>query len=256
MFKKSLAGWPRLRILALFCLAHPLPAAAGSAYDGWRGTPAYGTPYTAYRAGLWDATDRPLERRYTSPAYAPISQDWSGLYAGGHLGTSWGSLDVGGFGSADTSVAEFSGGVHAGYLIQSGSIVGGLELDATWLGSDGDTTRIGGRSLTTSTDWLSSARFRLGYASGDWLYFATAGMALGDINLEIKGAGSSDTTSETMLGYAVGAGVEYKFSDNLSARVEATYYGFGDEEVETSFGRADVDADITTVRAGLTYRFN
>jgi opacity protein-like surface antigen len=256
MFRKSLAGWPRLGILGILCIANPLPASAGSAYDGWRGTPAYGTPYTAYKAGLWDASDRPLERQYTSPAYAPISVDWSGLYVGGHLGATWGSFEIGSIGSADASIAEFSGGLQAGYNIQTGSIVGGLELDVTWLGSDGDTTSIGARSLTASSDWLSSARLRLGFASGNWLYFATAGMALGDITLETRGGGSSDTSSETMFGYALGGGVEYKFSPNLSARVEALYYGFGDEEVETSFGRADVDADVTTIRAGLTYRFN
>lgn len=256
MYKVSPALKPAFGILCLIGLTSPFPALAGSAYDGWRGTPAYGTPYTAYKAGLWDVGDRPLERQYAAPADAPVSMDWSGLYAGAHLGASLGTIDVSGIGSADASIAEFSGGLQAGYNFHSGKLVGGLEIDATWLGSDGDTTRIGARSLTTSSDWLSSARLRLGYASGDWLYYATAGVALGDVTLETTGGGFTDSSSETMVGYAIGGGLEYKLTESMSARVEAIYYGFGDEQVDTSLGRADVDASITTVRAGLTYRFN
>ena len=251
---------PLARIIALFAfnlasLSQLLPAHAGSAYDGWRGTPAYGTPYTAYKAGLWDA-DRPLERTYQSPATAPINDNWGGLYAGGHIGASMGGIDVSDIGSADTSFAEFSGGIIAGYNFQAQHLVGGLEIDATWLGSDGDTTSIGAQSLTSSSDWISSARLRLGFTSGDWLYFATAGVALGDVTLSIKNGGSTDTSSETMVGYAIGGGLEYKLTENISARAEAIYYGFGDEQVDTSLGTANVDASVTTVRAGLTYRFN
>ena len=134
-------------------------------------------------------------------------------------------------------------------------IVAGLEVDGTW-GSAGDSTTQGALEATAGSDWMSSARLRLGFTSGDWLYYATAGVALGDITLEVRNGGSTDTASETMAGYAIGGGLEYKLTDNLSARAEAIYYGFGDEEVETSLGKADVDASVTTVRAGLTYRFN
>lgn len=242
--------------LSLIALVISNPAAAGSAYEGWRGTPAYGTPYTAYKAGLWDDDRRALDGSYRSPATAPLSNDWGGLYVGGHLGATLGSVEVTGIGSADASIAEFSGGLQAGYNVQAGHLLGGLELDATWLGSDGDTTSLGSRSLTTSSDWLSSARLRVGFVSGDWLYFATAGVALGDVTLKVDGAGVNDTASETMVGYVLGGGLEYKLTDSLSARVEALYYGFGGEEVETSLGKATVDADVTTIRAGLSYRFN
>lgn len=245
---------PMLALLALS--AHASPADAGSPYPGWRGF--YGQPYTAYKAGINydDADRRALDGSYRSPAAAPITGEWAGLYVGGHLGASLGSLDITGIGTADASIAEFSGGLHAGYNIQSRHMVAGLEIDATWLGAEGDTTRVGTAALNTTTDWLSSARVRLGFASGDLLYYATAGFALGDQTLIVSDSGSSDTTSQTMVGYVVGGGIEYKLSDNISARVEGLYYGFGDEQIDTWLGSANVDADIVTIRAGLSFQLN
>ncbi len=103
---------------------------------------------------------------------------------------------------------------------------------------------------------MSSARLRLGYASGNWLVYATGGVALGDIDVALKDTGIDDQMSQTMVGYAIGGGVELKLTDSWVARVEALHYGFSEEEFKSAPGRIGIDADVTTVRAGLSMRFN
>jgi outer membrane immunogenic protein len=59
-------------------------------------------------------------------------------------------------------------------------------------------------------------------------------------------------------GFTVGAGLEYMFAQNWSAKIEYQYYDFG----KTRFNVAPLDAfgsvrdDEHTVKAGLNYRFN
>jgi len=60
-------------------------------------------------------------------------------------------------------------------------------------------------------------------------------------------------------GFTVGAGLEYMFAPNWSAKVEYQYYNFGDTTFTT--GPAPIVGvrfrdDEHTVKAGLNYRFN
>jgi outer membrane immunogenic protein len=227
---------------------------AGSPYPGWRGM--YGTPYTAYKAGAtFDDDRRALDGSYRS-APLPMPGTWTGLYVGGHLGAGTGGIDTAGIAEAEIDVSTFMGGLQAGYNMQMGSFVAGFEVDGTWLGSDGDSTREGAMSIEAGSDWLSSARLRLGYATGDMLLYATGGVALGDIDLAVSQGAIEDSMSQTLVGYAVGGGVEYKLTDSWIARVEALHYGFSEEKFDTSLGTIDADADITTIRAGLSLRLN
>src|SRR6266403_799846 len=61
------------------------------------------------------------------------------------------------------------------------------------------------------------------------------------------------------LGYTVGAGLEYMFAPNWSAKAEYQYYNFGDTTFTT--GPAAIVGvrfrdDEHTLKAGLNYRFN
>ena len=60
-------------------------------------------------------------------------------------------------------------------------------------------------------------------------------------------------------GYTVGAGLEYMFAQNWSAKVEYQYYNFGNTNfvtpaVLTAFGSNRNDEH--TVKVGVNYRFN
>jgi outer membrane immunogenic protein len=66
-------------------------------------------------------------------------------------------------------------------------------------------------------------------------------------------------TSRHRDGYTVGAGVEYMFAQNWSAKAEYMYYNFGNSQflapvVLVPFG--NFRNDEHTVKVGVNYRFN
>ena len=190
--------------------------------------------------------------------------DWTGLYVGGNLGGKWDSqnspITLGAIpGSTDPrfTVANSSpfsgtassliGGGQIGYNWQVGSWVFGVEGDA-----DAQSLRHSAMVVTTGTppgfvtgdafnsksDWQASARLRLGYASGPWLAYITGGAAFTGVTLStsfIPGANpvlfpaSVASSTQTLVGGTVGAGLEYLLSRNLSLGVEGRYSGYGKE---------------------------
>ena len=88
-------------------------------------------------------------------------------------------------------------------------------------------------------DWLGTARVRLGYATGNWLPFATAGLAFGKVadsysySLPIPGTGNltaDAAESQTKTGWTVGGGAEYSFG-SWSIKSEYLYYNLGDNDL-------------------------
>jgi outer membrane immunogenic protein len=80
-----------------------------------------------------------------------------------------------------------------------------------------------------------------------------------NISVTTAGLAAPFTTSgDRKDGYTVGAGLEYMFAPNWSAKVEYQYYNFGNTTFTT--GPADVIGtrfrdDEHTVKAGINYRF-
>jgi len=117
--------------------------------------------------------------------------------------------------------------------------------------------------VTTNSDQLGSVTGRLGYAFGPTLLYAKGGYAWKDsdnINASVGGVPVGFTTdSNHRDGYTVGAGLEYMFAPNWSAKIEYQYYNFGSTTFVT--GPADIVGtrfkdDENTVKAGINYRFN
>jgi outer membrane immunogenic protein len=143
-----------------------------------------------------------------SASPAPV---WTGFYAGGNIGYSWGQSDVtvnnlsfGGFGagggSLNLSPSGFIAGLQAGYNYQfSRNWVAGLETDFQWSAQkDSGTTStnfdvlVGGGEATGTTSttvesklsWLGTVRGRIGYvadAKPDVLWYGTGGLAYGRV---------------------------------------------------------------------------
>jgi outer membrane immunogenic protein len=120
----------------------------------------------------------------------------------------------------------------------------------------------GGTLVTANNDQLGSVTGRLGYAIGPALIYGKGGYAWRDNNnLAAAVAGvptAFTTTGNHRDGYTVGAGLEYMFTPNWSAKVEYQYYNFGNTTFTT--GPADIIGarfrdDEHTVKAGLNYRF-
>jgi outer membrane immunogenic protein len=214
---------------------------------------AFAAPATAA-----DIAARPYSK---APAYtAPqVVYNWTGFYVGGHLGGAF---------AGDNSLlgndARFLGGVQGGFDYQfAGNWVVGAEAQYSWLANNNNGVLFpGGTLVTTNNNQLGSVTGRLGYAWGPALLYAKGGYAWRDnANLTVVNAGAPvafTTAGNHKDGYTVGAGLEYMFTPNWSAKAEYQYYNFGNTTFNT--GPADVVGarfrnDEHTVKAGLNYRF-
>jgi len=183
-----------------------------------------------------------------APAYralplAPVFS-WTGFYVGVHGGYGWSDsqgLDLkGGF-----------GGGQAGYNYQINNFVWGIEGDIA--GADiSETDTFGPLSVKVSFDTLASLRGRFGVAYGNALFYGTAGAGWGHFKVSASAFGFSASDSVTLSGWTVGAGIEYAFLPNWSAKVEYLHYGFGSENF---VGIPTGDLDVNTIKAGINYRF-
>ena len=111
----------------------------------------------------------------------------------------------------------------------------GAEAQYSWLGGGNNNNGVlfpGGTLVTGSnTDQLGSVTGRLGYTWGPALLYAKGGYAWRDnnnIGVTVAGVPQPFTTSGNRKdGYTVGAGLEYMFAPNWSAKAEYQYYNFG-----------------------------
>ena len=143
------------------------------------------------------------------------------------------------------------GGGQVGYNYQINNFVWGIEGDIA--GADiSETDTFGPLSVKVSFDTLASLRGRFGVAYGNALFYGTAGAGWGHFKVSASAFGFSASDSVTLSGWTVGAGIEYAFLPNWSAKVEYLHYGFGSENfVGLPTGNLDVD----TIKAGINYRF-
>jgi len=207
------------------------------------------------------AADLP-PRPYTKappPVSAPaVVYNWTGFYIGGHIGGAFGSDD-----SLQGSDGRFAGGVQGGFDYQfANNWVLGIEANYSWLASAGNGVVFpAGTVASLDNRGLGSVTGRLGYTWGPALLYAKGGYAFRDRTLDVTFNGVSQpfgVTGNHQDGYTVGAGLEYMFSPNWSAKIEYQYYNFGN----TTFTGGPVDIvgtsfrnDEHTVKAGLNYRF-
>jgi outer membrane immunogenic protein len=236
-----------------------------------------------------------------APVAAPVSvYNWTGFYIGVNAGYGWGDIDTtdssmtttgplvgigqGTFNPAQTfagedgsaSVDGWLGGAQIGYNYQVGTWVFGAEADYQAIDLDTSSSFLGsvaGPYYETSAELQSfgTVRGRIGYAIDNVLLYGTGGLAIGQAKagLSIQGGVPGDFTgprfsessSKTMVGFAVGAGAEWAIArSNWSVKAEYLYTDFGKKTFDFDFGagdsatsRGDVSASI--VRAGLNYRF-
>jgi outer membrane immunogenic protein len=213
-------------------------------------------------AGPAFAADMPARTYSKAPVYsAPaVVYNWTGFYIGGHVGGAFAGDNT--FGSSD---ARFLGGVQGGFDYQfAPNWVVGAEAQYSWLtgGSNNGVLFPGGTLVTSRNDQLGSVTGRLGYTWGPALLYAKGGYAWRDnsnIGASIAGTPAAFTTDGNHKdGYTVGAGLEYMFAPNWSAKAEYQYYNFG----KTSFTSGPPDIvgvssrnDEHTVKVGVNYRF-
>ncbi len=195
-------------------------------------------------------------------AYVPAPVfSWTGFYLGINGGygfgqSSWNNINDGSTGNFNTSGFLVGGTVGANYQI--GSFVIGVEGDGDWNDFNGSTGFCNIPNCTTQSDWLATVRGRAGYAWDRVLFYGTGGGAFG--NIQAAAAGLPFATG-TQTGWTAGAGVEFAFAPNWTAKVEYLYVNLGNFTCPaTSCGGTGGVPDTVTlteniVRAGVNYKF-
>ena len=181
------------------------------------------------------------------PAYkaAPIvaaTYDWSGYYVGVFGGYGYGNHNLnnanGPAGFANYTLNYSSqgglGGVEAGYQVQSGSIVVGVEGDYSWSDIKGNnnfaSTDALGNASSDQTDlrWSGTLRARGGIAVDRLLLFFTGGWAYGDLrHTNTDTITGIDTFTNNRNGLTAGGGIAYAITNNVIGKIEYRYYDFG-----------------------------
>ena len=238
---------------------------------------------TAAFTQIASAADMPIKA--PAPIYqAPIWR-WTGFYFGVNAGygigqnqtteTVNGVLGLGNLLLTDHTLAPqgFVGGGQIGYNWQfAPNWLLGVEADfqGTSQKDSSCTFECGIAPLNASQKmpWFGTARARLGYVNGDYLWYVTGGGAWAKIDSDysVSGfgiSGDSASFSETKGGFAVGGGVETHLAGNWTAKLEYLYVDLGTitntYATPNSFGAGSsltVDSKIrdNIVRVGLNYK--
>jgi outer membrane immunogenic protein len=193
------------------------------------------------------------------------------------------------------------GGGQFGYNFQSGRFVAGFEADIQGFSGRATGTSVTAFSVvgiipgsatltaTNSVNWLGTVRGRIGLAvAPNFLIYGTGGLAYGGVNsstgineaftgptaaaIGINGTfPASGNFSETRVGWTVGAGGEWMFTSNWSAKLEYLHYDLGSANYGTPVNNFTVIGPPTLlytlgqssstnfrgdiVRVGVNYKF-
>jgi outer membrane immunogenic protein len=178
-----------------------------------------------------------LPTSYTrAPAVAAPVYDWTGFYVGGFGGGGYGNHNLdnamgpAGFANYTANYAsqgELAGG-EAGYNVQSGRYVFGVEGDLFWSNIKGDDAFALGSNDATSLRWGGTIRARSGFTIDRWLMFFTGGWAYGDlVHTNTDPVNGVDQFTNHRNGLTGGGGIAYALTDNIIGKLEYRYYDFG-----------------------------
>jgi outer membrane immunogenic protein len=241
-----------------------------------------------------------LPERYAAPPSR--ASTWTGFYFGLNSGAAWPDTHnvrfsgtdtgTGGFGSeiGDGTTPRqarldwgksFTGGAQAGYNLQVGGIVLGMEADLQWLNGhaefSADSTNPLRPTITTSAtremNMLATLRGRLGATLWERsLLYATGGLAIADATLQIAStcpgcAPPRDVTSSsagTPIGWVIGGGYEAALTDRLSLKAEYLHYDLGENRTKITYDYPGNTSSMTgkvrdegnIVRVGINFKLD
>lgn len=206
-----------------------------------------------------------------NPALAEDEGDWTGAYIGVNVGyhdaKSDQSVTVGGSWAsesqtlrdfvttsypADSKAQDVNFGGQIGYNYQTaGGLVMGLEADVSALSGKESSVRgpmaypaAPALTYTVASTFDPKVSYglkaKLGFASGNTLFYATGGWSWTntDIGVDITSSGNyhkAATISHTFDGYQIGGGVEQRLGSNLSVRLDYAYTDQGDVTFDTVY---------------------
>jgi outer membrane immunogenic protein len=217
---------------------------------------------------------------------APAPAGWSGFYAGANVG-----YGVGRNPSTLTDRTVPAGTVFLTerYDVGPHGALGGGQVGFNWqptptalIGIEADlqAANVSASSCTSSCfgmwhakaeqtlSWFGTARGRLGWVNGSTLFYATGGLAFGEMKTSIThrinnppGTPPSGEFKYTRTGWTAGGGIETRLAGNWSARIEYLYVDLGDATETIAYPANSANFTTQTsfhthiARVGLNYRF-
>lgn len=202
------------------------------------------------------------------PQTAFAQDQWDGFFLGVHAGAvdSYSTIrdEDGTIFDADGGTLftnDMTGliGIHGGYNWQHGNRVLGIEADYSWTTAGRsrffDTTD---HTASFDLDGFGSVRGRAGVAVDNTLIYVLGGVGFVDATASGSDSFPNQVVEQSNpVAFVVGAGAEFKFRNNLSARAEFLQYLWGDQ---TTFcidcvgdGPQIFSGGMSVFRAGLTY---
>jgi opacity protein-like surface antigen len=236
-----------------------------------------------YRIGSDSAVAVAAAPIYTkAPAKAPVigpEFNWTGFYIGGNVGgaiasKSWEFLPPGGglaLGDGTHSASGAIAGGQVGYRWQTGRAVLGAEAQGNWANLNGKNASIQNfgpapNGITDHTNVTALGIFtgQLGYTAFNTLLYVKGGAMVVDERYDVTNVATNAliaTRTDTRWGGAVGAGLEYAFTPNVSAGIDYVHGFLGTKTVDIRFPtgvlfeneRIRQDIDLVTLR--LNYKF-
>jgi outer membrane immunogenic protein len=215
--------------------------------------------------------NRPVVAYKAAPAVSVTN--WTGLYAGAHVGGAWSNMNVTNFDengplppvTFKNSASGVFGGGTIGYNLQRGQFVFGLEGDFGAMGLSHQTrqpqpadspivSELNGRAYGDITG-------RFGVAFNQSLIYAKGGVAFfnGDAKIIDVPEPPKDllTIQSNMTGWTVGGGIEHMLAPAWSVKAEYQFFDFGSgtNHMPDDGDRFRTSLNVHTVKAGVSYHF-
>jgi outer membrane immunogenic protein len=238
-----------------------------------------GYNWTGFYAGLnggysWGRASEtaPIGAPFPATAVATTRQNVNGGLGGGQIGYNW---QV----NPKWVLGLEADGQWTGERGRSNDFLGSIRTPTP--GNDFNILASASVANEASLPWFATFRGRAGYlVDPSLLLYGTGGLAVGEVKFstqasltaQLFGPGSTGTVpagpavtllgaalseSQTRVGWTAGAGLEKKFSQNWSAKLEYLYLDFG---TKTYFGGTANAIDVSfhdhILRAGINYAFN
>jgi len=225
-------------------------------------------------AGGAAAADLPVTVPAVKATALAATTNWTGLFIGAEGGQGWGTDQLffpgpltrtSGF---DTSGAVAGGVIGYNFQAPVHNWVFGFEASLDWADINGTTPcPLVGFDCASKLDEILAGTGRVGYAFGNALLYAKGGFAWS----RNRASGTSRATGAIVertgqvgrSGYTLGAGAEYMFAPNWSAKLEYDYYHFDSKTVvaTTPGGTVLENVELTgrslnLIKGGVNYHFN
>ena len=177
--------------------------------------------------------------------------NWSGFYIGTHAGI--GSADLNGqfdesSGRLDStyitalSMSGLHAGVQAGYNWQFGGKIIGIEGDYTWANLSASNLDAENDLQRVEIDYFATLRYRIGATNGNLMTYVTSGIAFSEADLIVENG--TGRLSLSAIGFAYGAGIEYRILPGVTIKGEVIRLDFDESEGAEDAGRSSRVNDL------------